>query len=64
MEKQLKTNAQIFSKNISKSGYGENYETILKIMNKLSEDEIEILAYNCYRTAEKLGENAFELIEN
>lgn len=64
MKKQVKTNAQIFSKNISKSGYGENYETILKIMNKLSEDEIEILSYNCYRTSEKLGEDAFELIED
>lgn len=55
--------AEIFAKNLCKSGYGDNYESILKILSKLTEDEVDSLAYNCYRTAEKVGIEAFECDE-
>jgi hypothetical protein len=55
--------AEIFASNLCKSGYGDDYNTILKILNKLTEDEIDSLAYNCYRTAEKVGIEAFECDE-
>lgn len=52
--------AEILSKNLTQSGYGGDYDTILKMLNKLNDDEIEMLAYNSYRTSEKLGEDAFD----
>lgn len=58
--KEISEKAKIFAMNLSASGYGWNYEDLLPILEKLSEKEIEILAYNCYRTAEKLGVDAFD----
>jgi hypothetical protein len=55
--------AEILAKNLTKSGYGDGYETILKILSKLNNDEIDSLVYNCYRTAEKCGIDAFDCEE-
>lgn len=54
------TKAEVFAQNISKSGYGDDYETILKILNKLTPEEVDSLAYNCYRTAEKISIDALD----
>lgn len=54
------TKAEIFAKNITASGYGNGYEKTLKILSKLTDEEIESLTYSCYRTSEKQGLNAFD----
>lgn len=51
------TKAEILAKNLSR--YEGNYEAILSILNKLTDEEVETLAYNCYRTSENIGEDAF-----
>lgn len=53
----------ILANNLTKSGYGERYETIRDILLKLTEDDIEKLTYNLYRTAEKCGMDAFDCDE-
>jgi hypothetical protein len=55
--------AEILAKNLTKSGYGSDFETIHGILSKLTEVEIEALSYNLYRTAEKCGLEAFECDE-
>lgn len=55
--------AEILAKNLTKSGYGEGYDVIYNILLKLTEEEIELLTYNLYRTAEKCGEDAFDCID-
>lgn len=50
-----------FASRLSASGYGASYSEILAIFKWLTDEEIEILAYSAYRTAEKLGEDAFDL---
>lgn len=52
---------QEFARRLSASGYGASYEEILSIFKWLTDEEIEVLAYSAYRTAEKLGEDAFDL---
>ncbi|PGT90034.1 hypothetical protein [Bacillus thuringiensis] len=54
------TKAEIFAKNITASGYGDGYEKTLKILSKLTDEELESLAYSCYRTSEKRGSDAFD----
>lgn len=51
------TKSEILAKNLTM--YEGNYEAILSILNKLTDEEVETLAYNCYRTSEKIGEDAF-----
>lgn len=51
---------EIFARNLTKSGYGFDYEIILKILNKLTDKEVDKLAFNCYMTSEKLGKYAFD----
>lgn len=53
------TKNEIFASNLSASGYSD-YNEILTILNKLTPEEIEKLEYACYRTAEKIGEDAFD----
>lgn len=55
--------AEVLAKNLTKSGYGDGYTDILEILSKLTDEEIESLTYNCYRTAEKCGEDAFDCKE-
>lgn len=57
------TKAEILAKNLTKSGCGDDYESILKILSKLTEQEIDSLSYNCYRTADKCGMDAFNCDE-
>lgn len=45
--------------NLTESNYGASRSGILKIINKLSSDELASLMYNCYRTAEKCGKDNF-----
>lgn len=51
---------EILARNLTASGYGVDREEMLVILNKLSEEDVHNLAYNCHRTSEKLGENAFD----
>lgn len=46
--------------NQTQSGYGEDFNSLYAIYKNISEDDIEKLAYNASRSAEKLGEDAFE----
>lgn len=55
----MTTKNEIFASNLTASGYS-NEDQLKKILGKLTEDEIETLEYACYRTAEKLGADAFE----
>lgn len=55
----MTTKNEIFASNLAASGYS-NEDQLKKILGKLTEAEIETLEYACYRTAEKLGEDAFE----
>lgn len=51
---------KILAKNLTYSGYGETEEVILKILSRIPEDELSKLTYNMYRTAEKIGPDAFD----
>lgn len=51
---------KILARNLAYSGYGESEEVVLAILSRIPEDELEKLTYNLYRTAEKLGEDAFD----
>lgn len=55
----MTTKNEIFASNITATGYSD-YNEILIILNKLTPDEIEKLEYACYRTAEKIGADAFD----
>lgn len=46
--------------NQTQSGYGEDFNSLYSIYKNISEDDIEKLAYNASRSAEKIGEDAFE----
>lgn len=54
------TKYEILATNLTLSGYGSDYATIINILSKLSEDDIDKLTYNLYRTAEKIGLDAFD----
>lgn len=54
------TKAEILASNLSRSGYGATKEELLLILNKLTEDDLEKLTYNMYRTSEKMGSDAFD----
>ena len=53
-------NVEIVARNLTAVNYGEDYEAIKRILEKLTEEEIDILLYNCYSTAEKGALDAFE----
>lgn len=57
------TKHEILAKNLTLSGYGADYTVILNILHKLSEEELDELAYSMYRTAEKVGMDAFDCDE-
>lgn len=54
---------EIFAENLTATGYGKSKEEILAILNKLTEDEVEALAYVSYRLAEKCGPDYFSADE-
>lgn len=51
---------EIFARNLSRSGYGMSYDQVLAIAERLSDRELDEFSYTCYRTAEKLGADAFD----
>lgn len=53
-------NTEIVARNLTAANYGEDYEAVRRILEKLTEEEIDILLYNCYSTAEKGALGAFE----
>lgn len=55
--------AKVFALNLTKSGYGIDYDRMVSILSKLTDKELKELAYNCYRTAEKCGPDAFDCVD-
>lgn len=54
------SNAEIVARNLTAVNYGEDYKAVRRILEKLTEAEIDILMDNCYVTAEKGVLDAFE----
>lgn len=54
------TGAETLAKNLTQSGYGAEYPELLKILNKLTYEDIDTLTYSCYRAAEKCGLDVFD----
>lgn len=50
--------AEILSKNLTSHGYSE-FEKVFPILSKLTDEELDVLSYAMYRTAEKSGLDYF-----
>lgn len=61
IEKQMSIK-QKFVHILTQHGYGSDANDMSAIANKLSDDDIEALLYNIYRTAEKSCAEAFDVI--
>lgn len=58
--KSVKSARANFLKNLTDSGYGDK-DLVASALSKLDYEELDALAYACYRTAEKRGEDYFSL---
>lgn len=54
--------ADVLAANIAKSGYA-NAGHLMEILNRFTDEEVDAIAYYCYRAAEKVGKDAFETEE-
>ncbi|AHZ10251.1 hypothetical protein [Bacillus phage Hakuna] len=54
------TPAEVLAWNMTRHGYGASYERIKALLVDFTDDQLEILAYQMYRTAEKTGMDAFD----
>lgn len=60
--KKVFNKAEILSKNLTSHGYSK-FDEVFPILNKLTNEELEILSYAMYRTAEKSGLDYFTTSE-
>ncbi|AEZ50308.1 hypothetical protein BPS13_0129 [Bacillus phage BPS13] len=51
---------EILAWNMTRHGYGASYERVKALLSDFTDDQIDILAYQMYRTAEKTGMDAFD----
>lgn len=51
---------EILSWNMTRHGYGASYERMKALLSDFTDDQLDILAYQMYRTAEKSGMGAFD----
>lgn len=52
-----------FCINLTAHGYGDDYDSMKYRLELLTEEDIDALSYNCYRTAEKLGKDSLSCEE-
>lgn len=54
---------EILATNLANCGYGMTKEELLPLLQRFTEQELEELTYNLYRTAEKMGPDGFDCEE-